>query len=239
MAKIIRDYLDILTENLLKTLNTPDAYLNKIALSAVTLIIALLINAGLKNLINKNVKNLGKNYKLKKALKNILITVVVVFILFIWIRAINALILIALAAGALIVIMLRGLIHNIIGYFVIKYYKHFKKGHRIEINGTIGDVIGMNPVSFQLLEVRNWLSSDTTTGRVIKMPNSIIFEHSVEMVGLDNEFIWQEIKYILSFDSSWKDAEKIMTDASNKHFHESILPNLRGNDRLLLTMKKY
>ena len=61
------------------------------------------------------------------------------------------------------------------GYFAIKHWKYFKKGSRIEVKDIIGDVIDVNLISFTLLEVRNWLSSDTDTGRM----KLIIFFHLI------------------------------------------------------------
>src|SRR5690625_3957828 len=90
------------------------------------------------------INNLSKftiNYILNKIIKNTLTTFIVMFIIFIWIQAINALILIGLTFGVFIVVMVRGLINNIIGFAVIKYRKYFKVGHRVEINDIIEDVI--------------------------------------------------------------------------------------------------
>src|SRR5699024_3988679 len=151
------------------------------------------------------------------------------------IQAMNALVLIALAVGFLVFVMVRGLMNNIIGYFVIKYNKYFKVGHRIEINGMLGDVIDTKLIHFKILEARNWLSSDSHTGRIIKLPNHIIFNESVEIVGIANTYIWHEIQYVLTFDSSWQDAEEIMTEVGNTYFEEYVAPHITENLEYLPT----
>lgn len=223
MTEILTDYFNSLTENLVTTLNTPDAYLNKIVVSTLAIISIILIYVLFKKSINRNVKDIKKRFRFQKILKNSIIVLTVVVILFIWIQAINALVLIALLAGAFMIVMLRGLTHNIIGYFVIKYQKYFKIGQRVELDGIIGDVIDINLISFKLLEVRNWLSSDSETGRVVQVPNSIIFDSAIDIIGLENIFILQEIKYALSFDSSWQDAEDIMIEAGNLYIKEILM----------------
>lgn len=233
MKTLLKDYFDVLTKNLVDTLNNPDAYLNRIALTAVTIVAAVLLYMLLNYIIIKNIKDFKISIRLNRVFKQAIVTLSIMAVLFIWIQAINALILIALIMLAFIIIMLRGLIHNIIGYFVIKYNKYFQIGYRVEIDNIIGDVIDINPISFKLLEVGNWLSSNSKTGRVIQVPNSIIFEESIEMVSLENIFVWHEIKYTLSFDSNWEDAEKIMTNIGHLHFKESILPNLKEKTRYL------
>ena len=69
MPEILTEYFTMLTTNLLSTLNTPDAYLNKIALSAVTIIIGLIIHILFKNIITRNTKSMQRRYNLQKILK--------------------------------------------------------------------------------------------------------------------------------------------------------------------------
>lgn len=237
MSDLLTDYLDNLGENLLTTLNTPDAYLNKIALTVVVILVGVLFHFLLKNLITKQV-TIAKQYRFHRAIKNSVLTLTIIAVLFIWIQAINALILIALFIGFFVVVLVRGLINNIIGWFVIKHRKYFRVGHRVEINDIIGDVIEINPISFQLLEVRNWLSSDSNTGRVIKLPNRIIFDESIEMVGVNNKFIWHEISYVLTFESDWQAAERIMLNAGNRYFEEEVLRDLEKTNHKALNRKE-
>lgn len=235
MPDFLTEYLERLTNSFLSTMNTPDDYLNRIALSAVIIIIGLFFRLLFKKLITRNVSDYKSRYTLHKVIKSTVVTLTVLCVLVIWIQAINALILLALLISIFVIFMVRGLTNNIIGYFVIRYRKYFKVGHRVEINNIIGDVIEINPVNFELLEVRNWLSSDSNTGRVIKLPNKIIFEESIEMIGIVNTLVWQEIKYVLSFDSDWRTAEQIMIDAGEDYFKGAILPNLEEVNKHLPT----
>lgn len=227
MTNVLQDYFTGLIDNLSTTLNEPGASLNKVALTTVAIIIGIFIYTFFKNIIKTYVSDVRKRLKVSKMLEIIIISLTITAVLFIWIRAINALILISLLFGVFIVFMLRGLTRNIIGFFVIKYRSYFKVGHRVEIGDIIGDVIEINPVSFKLLEVRNWLSSDSNTGRSIEVPNSIIFDESVQVIGLENTLIWQEINYTLSYESDWEEAEKIMRDVGELYFEETVIPMLK------------
>src|SRR5690625_5298090 len=235
MPDFFTDYFEGLTRSFLSTLSTPDKYLNKVVLTTVVIILSVLLHMLIKYIITSSVSNLNRKCSLHKILKNSMITLTIILNLFIWIQAINVLVLTALLFGFFAVFMFRGLTNNIIGFVVIKYRKYFLVGHRVEINGIIGDVIEINPISFELLEVRNWLSSDSNTGRVIKLPNKIIFEESIEMIGIVNTLVWQEIKYVLSFDSDWRTAEQIMIDAGEDYFKGAILPNLEEVNKHLPT----
>ncbi|WP_303969073.1 mechanosensitive ion channel family protein [Sporosarcina ureae] len=233
MPEFLTEYLDGLTEGLLITLRQPDAYLNKIALTATIMVVGLLLNILFKRLIIKSINEYKREITARRVARNIITTFTILAVLFIWIQAINALILMVLLFGVFIVFMVRGLTTNIIGYFVIKYRKYFEIGHRIEINNIVGDVIDINPIHIKLLEVRHNLSSDSNTGRIVKLPNSIVFNESIEMVGVDNVFVWHEIKYVLAFDSDWKDAERIITRAGDVYFSNVILPlTIEGHKHL-------
>ncbi|WP_039043659.1 mechanosensitive ion channel family protein [Sporosarcina sp. ZBG7A] len=227
MPDVLKEYFLGLADSLKSTLKTPDAYLNKVALTVVILVLGLSLYVLFKKMILRSVKDFTKKIQLHKAAKQTMATLTVVAVLFIWIQAINVLVLIALLFGVIAVFMVRGLTNNIIGYFVIKYRKYFEIGHRVEINEIIGDVVEINSTSFKLLEVRTGLSSDANTGRIIKLPNSIIFNESIEIIGGANSFVWHELKYVLSFDSEWQTAEKIMTDAGQAYFEETVLPELK------------
>lgn len=230
MTDVLTDYFDKLTEGLLSTLSTPDAYLNKMTLTIVLIIISLLLYFLFKKTLKHYMKDFKKRFRIQTVVKSAVITIASILILFTWIQAINGIILVALIIGVLIVVMVRGLTNNIIAFFVIRYRNYFKIGHRIEMNDIIGDVIEINLVSFKLLEVRDQLSSDANTGRVINLPNKIIFEEPIRMVGVDNEFIWHEIKYVLSFDSDWQAAEVIIKDIGETYFNESVLPHLKEHN---------
>lgn len=235
MPDFLKEYFTGLTESVFSTLKTPDAYLNKIALTAIIIVIGFVIYLLLKKIIIRNQSDYKKRLKTRKVIKNSVFTLTGLTVLFIWVQAFNMLILIALLIGVFIAFMVKGLTTNITAYFVIKYRRYFEIGHRVEINGIIGDVIDISSTNIKLLEVRGNLSSDANTGRVIKLPNSIIFDESIEIIGGANTFVWHELKYVLSFESDWETAEKIMTEAGDVYFEESVLPEMKEKDDRLPT----
>lgn len=227
MPDFLKDYFSGLADSLQTTLNTPDAYFSKVALSAVTLLFGLLLYMFLKKMITQSVKGYAKKIQLLKGSKQIMATLTVIGVFFIWIQAINVLILIALLLGVVTVFMVRGLTSNLIGFIIIKYRKYLVIGHRVEINGIIGDVIDITATNVKMLEVRGDLSSDFNTGRIVKLPNSIIFDESIKIVGVKNTYVWHELKYILSFESDWHAAEEILNDVGEIYFEETVLSDTK------------
>lgn len=233
MQDILTNYFDKVTKGLVSTLSTPDAYLNKMTLTLILIIISLLIYFLFKKTMKYYMTDFKKRMRIQTVIKSTFITITSILILFTWIQATNAIILVAIIIGVLIIVMARGLTNNIIAFIIIRYRKYFKIGHRIEINEIIGDVIELNLVSFKLLEVRGQLSSDANTGRIINLPNKLIFDNPIRMVGVDNTLIWHEIKYVLTFDSDWQSAEHILRTIGDTYFSKLISPYLKDEHKKL------
>lgn len=230
MPDFVTDYIDKLMESLLSTSATPGEYLDKIALTTIVIILFTLIHMLLRSFVKHSVSSVSKRLTLIKTLKTVFLNLTGIVTLFIWIQAINALVLIALLLGGLMFFIVKGLTTNIIGYFVIKFRKYFRIGHRVEIDDVIGDVIDINFTNIELMELRNWLSSDSKTGRIVKLPNKIIFDEKVKIIGLKNTFVWQEIQYVFTFESNFEAAEKVFKETGEAYVRNSLTPVLREKD---------
>ena len=72
-------------------------------------------------------------------------------------------------------IALKDPLTNIAGWIFILTRKPFNLGDRIQIGETAGDVIDLRLFQFTLLEIGNWVDSDQSTGRIIHIPNGVVF----------------------------------------------------------------
>jgi small-conductance mechanosensitive channel len=78
------------------------------------------------------------------------------------------------------------------------------------MGGVKGDVIDIRLFQTALLEIGNWVDDDQSTGRIVNIPNSAIFKKENYNYNKGFEFIWSEIKILVTFESDWKRAEEIM-----------------------------
>ncbi len=120
-----------------------------------------------------------------------------------------------LSAG--IAIALKDPLTNMAGWLFILARKPFKIGDRIEIDNMAGDVIDIHIFRFTILELRNWVDADQTTGRIIHIPNGKIFTQPVANYHAGFNYIWNEIPVLITFESNWKKAKKILIDIVNKN----------------------
>ncbi|RLC49523.1 MAG: mechanosensitive ion channel family protein, partial [Candidatus Cloacimonadota bacterium] len=120
-----------------------------------------------------------------------------------------------LSAG--VAIALKDLILNLAGWFYIIARRPFEVGDRIQIGADSGDVIDLGLLEFSLLEIRNWVDSDQSTGRIINVPNGKIFNSNVANYDKGFKYIWNEIPVLITFESNWEKAKKILLDIAYKH----------------------
>ena len=81
---------------------------------------------------------------------------------------------------------------------------------------------------FSLIEIGNWGDADQSTGRVIHIPNGIVFTQPQSNYTTGFQHIWHEIPVLVTFESDWKKAKKIIPGGNSllSKRPEMFLPNL-------------
>jgi small-conductance mechanosensitive channel len=106
---------------------------------------------------------------------------------------------------------------NLGGWIFIVIRKPFRLGDRIQINNVIGDVVDIRIFQFSVMEVGNWVDAEQSTGRIVHIPNSVVFTTPQANYTAGFEYIWDEIPVLVTFESNWKKAKKILEDILDKH----------------------
>lgn len=106
---------------------------------------------------------------------------------------------------------LQDVIKNLAGGVIIYINRIYVVGDRIEINSKVGDVIDIGIFYTTVLESREWVSSDATTGRISTIPNGAVISNVVNNYTKDHNYIWDEIALSIDYKSDVDFAcEKIM-----------------------------
>lgn len=116
-----------------------------------------------------------------------------------------------------IAIALKDVVANLAGWIFIVWRKPFTVGDRIQIASHAGDVIDVRPFQFTLLEIGNWVESDQSTGRIIHIPNGMVITEVLANYSKGFQFIWNEIPVLITFESDWQKAKKILIDIAQHH----------------------
>ena len=110
-----------------------------------------------------------------------------------------------------IAIALQDPLADLAGWLFITVRRPFAVGDRIEISGHTGDVIDIRLFHTYVLECRNYIQADQSTGRVLSIPNGMIFKSPLANYTSGFEYIWDEVPVLVTFESDWKKAKEILT----------------------------
>ncbi|MEX2655698.1 MAG: mechanosensitive ion channel domain-containing protein [Acidimicrobiia bacterium] len=120
-----------------------------------------------------------------------------------------------LSAG--VAIALASVLENLAGWAFIVSRRPFRVGDRVEIQGRAGDVVDIRAFRFSMLEIGNWVAADQSTGRLIHVPNGKVFSEQVTNYTEGFPYIWDEIGVMVTFESDWKKAERLVGEALSAH----------------------
>lgn len=187
-------------------------------LSTILLIIliAYLIRGLIIRVLRKHVKEQKSFYKAKRSITYAYFTLVSLVVILIWADTDSVGTYLGLLSAGL-AIALKDIFINIAAWIFIFIKKPFDVGDRIEINGHTGDVIDKRLFQFTLMEVGNWVSSDQSTGRMIHIPNSMVFTFPLANFSSGFEYIWNEVDVLLTFESDFKKAKPLFLAIAEKY----------------------
>ncbi len=113
-------------------------------------------------------------------------------------------------AGAGVAVALQDVVASIAGAFSIGFSRLYAPGDRVQIGDTRGDVIDIGLLRTTLMEIGNWVSRDTYSGRIVRIPNSMVLKGSVFNYSQGFRFIWDEIKVVLTTGSDCQLAREML-----------------------------
>jgi len=119
-----------------------------------------------------------------------------------------------LSAG--IAIALKDVVSNFAGWLFIISRRPFSVGDRIQIGNHAGDVIDTRFFQFTLMEIGNWVNADQSTGRIIHIPNGMVLSEVLANYSKGFQYIWNEIPVLITFESNWQKAKKILQKIADK-----------------------
>lgn len=151
-----------------------------------------------------------RRFHSRKAAKRVIWVLGVMAILDIWFDGVSSLATYLGLVSAGVAIALKDPLTDLAGWLIITFRKPFELSDRVEVGGWRGDVIDIRIFKFTLLEIGNWVSGDQPTGRVVHLPNSVVFRENVANYTEGFNFIWDEQTVTLTFDSDWRRAREIM-----------------------------
>ncbi|MBP7563276.1 MAG: mechanosensitive ion channel [Candidatus Cloacimonetes bacterium] len=187
----------------------------KIALSFMIIIFGMIAHRFIMNFAERHIKNPKVLFNWKKTISYSTIFVVTLIVSRVWVQAISSLTTFIGLVSAGFAIALKDMLVNLAGWLFIVWRKPFEVGNRIQIGDFSGDVIDIRPFQFTILEIGNWVKADQSTGRIIHIPNGLVFLQPLCNYDMGFKYIWHEIPVMITFDSDWEKAKLILQDVAN------------------------
>jgi len=113
--------------------------------------------------------------------------------------------------GAGVAVALQDVLASIAGAFTIGFSRLYIVGDRVQIGESKGDVIDIGLLRTTLMETGNWAKKDLYNGRVVRIPNSAVLKGPVFNYSQGFQFIWDEVKVVLTNQSDCELAREIFT----------------------------
>ena len=173
-------------------------YIYLFTLSILIIIIFHFVKKLIPSVSNK-VKDEKKEFIVSKGLDTIITIIELILLLLLWSDYVNNIVTFISFISAAMTIALRDVIFNFFSGVYIKTKKIFQIEDRIEINGIKGDVISINSLGFEILEVEEE-EFGQSTGKIITIPNSLVFTNPVKNYNKAFKYIWDEIKVHVPLD---------------------------------------
>jgi small-conductance mechanosensitive channel len=148
-----------------------------------------------------------------------------------WYTAVVSLGLISLILG----FALHTPITSFIGWIYLLVRAPYRVGDRIKIGDSTGDVIDVSYLDTTLWEFGgHYLSTDHPTGRIIKFPNSEVFNKAVyNYTWPVFPYVWNEVKFYIAYESDLEYVAKVMQEVVEADVGESMMERIRVYRQLL------
>jgi len=182
----------------------------KLFTSFLTILSIYILRRVVMRVVDRRVDDSRLLYQWSKGSSQVAFVVALLLVAMIWLEAIQSLgtFLGLLSAG--LAIALKDMVASMAGWVFILWRRPLVLGDRIQIGDLKGDVVDIRIFQFTLLEIGNWVDADQSTGRIIHVPNSLLFTQSLANYTSQFAFIWTEIPVLLTFESDWQRAKGIL-----------------------------
>ena len=185
--------------------------------SLTVVVVALAVRWIVLLLVHRRIDNAEIWFRTRKWVTYAFTVIVVVILVDIWLGGIEGALAWVGIISAGVAIALSDVLKNLAGWAYILARRPFKVGDRIEIDGLAGDVVDVRVFRFTLLEIGNWVAADQSTGRLVHVPNGLLFTKPLMNFTEGFPFIWDELPVLVTFESDWESAEEIIRRTLAEH----------------------
>jgi small-conductance mechanosensitive channel len=124
--------------------------------------------------------------------------------------------------GAGLAVAMREPLLSIAGRLAVFSGHMYTAGDRIELQGMTGDVIDIGFFYTRMLEIGSWIHGDQYSGRILLIPNSMIFGTPISNYTQHLSCIWDEVSLPITYGSDMEAAIRILTDVGSSYTEQFL-----------------
>lgn len=189
----------------------------KLLLSLLIVSFCHLLATMARRVINARVEDVAIAHRHRRVVTYASWGVILLCVARVWFKGVGSIVTVLGIASAGLVIALQDVFANLMGWLFILWRRPFVVGDRIEIAGSAGDVIDVRLFQTHLMEIRNWVHADQSTGRILMIPNARFYREPLANFSRGFEYIWTELALLVTFESNWRKGKRILADLAQRH----------------------
>lgn len=199
-----------LTETLKKLLHIKSDYIILLLLTIIIGLIYKLIIKIFAYIIKRLKLDERTIYTINQRNKTLLSIILFFIIIYIWHEQLKEVITLISFISAAITLAARDIIFNYFCGIFIKIKKPIKVEDRVKVNDILGDVVNINALNTEILEVN--VDNNQSTGIIINVPNSTIFNNATKNYNSVFKYIWDELEIKVDIKTDITKAKEILLD---------------------------
>ncbi|MCB0720021.1 MAG: mechanosensitive ion channel family protein [Bacteroidetes bacterium] len=191
-------------------MTVPREYVYRALGIVIAMITIFLLVRLAQRLARRYVSEPARLYNVNRNIRRVGGTVAAVMLLILLSPDVRGLLAVLTVIGAGLAIALREALLSVAGWIRLALIAPYRIGDRIEMNDVRGDVIDIRMLRTTLMEIGGWVDGDQSTGRIVHIPNSWLFEYALFNYTRGFRFIWNELPFSVTYRSDWRAARDIM-----------------------------
>lgn len=199
-------------------LSTPT--LTRILSSVAAVVILWVLRTVAVRIVRTSTDDVRTRYTWRKGSTYVTIVIGAVIIGRIWFTGVQSFITFAGLLSAGLAIALKDIVVNFAGWIFIIWRRPLSVGDRVQVGSHAGDVIDIRVFQFTLMEIGNWVDAEQSTGRILHIPNGLLFSQPLANYSSGFQYIWNEVPVLVTFESNWERAKEILSRIVAKHAQE-------------------
>jgi small-conductance mechanosensitive channel len=200
-----------------QTIGIEQATLDKILLTILLVLSYVALAAVVRRLMARYIVEAERRYVAAKTADYLLGVLAMVLMIRVWLGGVAGMMTYLGLLSAGVAVALKDPLTNVAGWLFILVRGPFHVGDRIEIAGSAGDVVDVRLFQFSIVEIGNWVHADQSTGRIIHLPNGLVFTAALANFTQGFNFIWNELEVVVTFESQWRDAKQILQEIADRN----------------------